>query len=140
MIKIWCSLPSMLCICCHTFRKWWRSLLDYYYNICSECVYFNAHNEINVSYILLNDMIKNQEAVLLKKHKYLSRLLYLLEFTLNVVTDFEQFLHTLYCSPITAIISFKDINRDSIWCNWEGPCWHYIFRFWSSLGISVKTF
>ena len=110
----------------------------------------------------------------LRRDKHLSKLLPFLQFALYVVTHFVQVLNTLYCSPITLvkvlqiwITSFKDINRNSIWYNWEGLCWHCIFkkslrafslklrgaafksltqlwyswdeRFWSYLGISVKT-
>ena len=126
-------------ICCHTFREWWRSLLDYYYNNYVFDLYILKHF---FSYALLNNMIKNQEAVLLlrlplykfKRHKHSSKSFPLIQFALYVFNHLVQFLNNLYCSPIILlqmlqvwIISFKDINRDSIWCNRKGLCWHYIF-------------
>ena len=62
-IQIWCSFPSMWYICSHKFHEWWTSLLDYN-NKCIWCAHFKALSEINVTYILLNGMIKNQETVL----------------------------------------------------------------------------
>ena len=63
------------------------------------------------------------------RDKHLSKLLPILQFTLSVVPHFVQFSNTLYCRPIVFvqvfqmwIISFKDINRDSIWFNWVGLC------------------
>ena len=77
------------------------------------CVHFKARNDINVCDILLNDMIKNQEAVLYSDSpyiswggisiKHLSKLLPLLQFTLCVVTYFVQLLNTLYDSLITLV-------------------------------------
>ena len=126
-------------VCSHTFREWWRSLLDNYYNNFFWCVYFKALNDINVSCILLNDMIKNQEAVLYLdspfiRDQHLSNLLPFFEFTWYVVTHFVQFSNTLRSNPIALNqvlqiwIICNDISRDNIWCNWEGLCWHYIFK------------
>ena len=144
-IQIHCSLFLMSHICSRTFREWWRNLLDYYYyNNYSWCVHFKVFNDIIVSCMLLNDMIKKQQIkgsfirglpfFKSRKDNHLSNLLPILQFTLYVAIHSIQLLNTLYCSPITFvrvhqfwIISLKDINRDSIWCNWEGFCWHYIF-------------
>ena len=56
-----CPFFSMSYIRSHTFREWWMSLLDYY-NKYFSCVHFKGHLMIShVSYLLLNDMDKNQQ-------------------------------------------------------------------------------
>ena len=129
-IEIWCSFPSISYICSHKFREWWRSLLGYYYNNYFWCVHFKALNDISVSYILLNDMIKNQEALL-----YLDSLFinwgrtsiypnYFLFFSLplcchsfrTILKYFILLFHHTYSST-SNLNNLKDINGDSIWCN-----------------------
>ena len=145
-IEIHCSLFLMSYFCGRTFREWWRNFLDYYYyNNYFWCVHFKVFNDINVSYILLYDIIKKQQirgsfirGLLFFKSmrdNHLSNLLPILQFTLYVAIHSVQLPNTLYCSPIAFvqvhqiwIISWKDINRDSIWCNWEGFCWYYLFK------------
>ena len=108
------------------------------------CTFQSTVNDVNVSYILLNVMIKNQQIKgkfklglpfykLRRRDKLLFTLL--LQFTLYVVSHFAKFLNALSCSPIMLvqvlqiwIIFINVINRDSIWCNWEGLCWHYILQ------------
>ena len=75
------------------------------------CTFQTTGNDINVSYMLLNVMDKNQQIrgrfmlrlpfCNFKRDKRLSQLL--LQFTLYVVLHFIQFSHALSCTPITLV-------------------------------------
>ena len=75
------------------------------------CTFQTTGNDINVSYMLLNVMDKNQQIrgrfmlrlpfCNFKRDKRLSQ--FLLQFTLYVVLHFIQFSHALSCSPITLV-------------------------------------
>ena len=76
------------------------------------CTFQSTVNDVNVSYILLNVMIKNQQIKgkfklglpfykLRRRNKLLFTLL--LQFTLYVVSHFAKFLNALSCSPIMLV-------------------------------------
>ena len=107
--------------------------------------------------MLLNGMTKNKQirgsfilklplslCYKLRRDKHLCKLFHLFQFTLHNSTHFVKFLNALSRSPIMLvqvlqiwITSFKHINMDNIWYNWEGICWSYIFKK-SLIAFSLK--
>ena len=125
-MQICYSCPSLSYIDSYAFLERWKSLLDYYYNNCFWWEHFKPLNDINVSYILLNKIIKNQEAVLYSDlPPFINRggisisPNYFLYFSFPCHSF--RLLNTSYYSRNTLvqvlqiwIICLKDVNRDSM--------------------------